>query len=297
MQTGLCAFPLTPMVENRPDLHAFAHLVSRLDRSEVDSICVLGSTGSYAYLRLDERKLLARIAAEQAGDTPLVVGVGALSERDVLELMEDAQNAGAQGLLLAPVSYQPLTDDEVFGLYARASSHSSVPICVYDNPATTHFTFSDALYARIAALPRIGSIKIPGLPVGTVSTAQRISHLRSTLPNSIALGISGDASAARGLIAGCDVWYSVIGGLFPDLAAKIVQAARAGDHERANAASTELSPLWHLFDQHGGSIRVVAAAAELLGLCEGRCLPAPLVPLAGDDQLALRIVLRQLRLL
>ncbi len=42
--------------------------------------------------------------------------------------------------------------------------------------------------------------------------------------------ISGDSSAANGLIAGCEVWYSVFGGLFPDVAKKITDAAVAGDH-------------------------------------------------------------------
>lgn len=153
MLTGLCAFPLTPLSEDGVDEVALARLVRRLADAGVDSVGALGSTGSYAYLTRDERRVLAGVAVEAAGDVPVVVGVGALRTRDVLGHVEDAQAAGAAGLLLAPVSYQALTEEEVFGLYRDVTASASVPVVVYDNPGTTHFRFSDELHARIAALP------------------------------------------------------------------------------------------------------------------------------------------------
>jgi 4-hydroxy-tetrahydrodipicolinate synthase len=59
-----------------------------------------------------------------------MVGVGAVRTKHVLELVEDAQAAGAAALLLAPVSYQPPHADEVFDLYAEVDRHVSMPLCV-----------------------------------------------------------------------------------------------------------------------------------------------------------------------
>ena len=67
-------------------------------------------------------------------------------------------------MLLPVLNYQPLTDDEVFTLFQTVNRHVSVPICIYDNPRTTHRAFSDALVEHIASLSNIASIKIPGLP-------------------------------------------------------------------------------------------------------------------------------------
>jgi dihydrodipicolinate synthase/N-acetylneuraminate lyase len=78
------------------------------------------------------------------------------------------------------------------------------------------------------------------------------------------IGISGDAYAGLGLNAGCEVWYSVCGGLFPETAKQITEAAAAQDHARVTALTTRLEPLWALFRKHGGSIRVIAAAAGVL---------------------------------
>ncbi|GAA3798315.1 dihydrodipicolinate synthase family protein [Amycolatopsis tucumanensis] len=283
MFTGLSAFPLTPVTGSGIDTTAYARLVSRLAEAGVDSIGALGSTGSYAYLTREQRAEAAKIAVDAAADTPVMVGIGATATSQVLALAEDAQNAGAAAVLLAPVSYQPLTDDEVFGLYEDVTRELSVPLCVYDNPRTTHFQFSDELHGRIAALPNVGSIKIPGVPDDAKA---RVDALRARIPDTVRIGVSGDAVAATGLAAGCDVWYSVLGGLFPDTARAVIRDP--GESER-------LRPLWDLFARHG-SIRVVAAAATHLGLTGERVLPRPLLELDGAARREVIDTLRELNL-
>lgn len=293
---GLSAFPLTPMTESSIDLHAFTGLVERLAAAGVDSMGVLGSTGSYAYLEKAERMRVLREALAHAGAVPVIVGIGALRTRDVLALAKDAEDAGAAGLLLAPVSYQPLKEHEVYTLFESVCTAVRTPICVYDNPGTTHFRFSDELHGRIAALPNIASIKIPRLSDDPAEAAARVAALRARLPAHVTLGISGDAAAVRGLAAGCDGWYSVTGGLFPEVVQQITGAAGNGDMATAQALSARLAPLWALYDRFGG-IRVMACAAALMGLCAEDCLPRPLLGLHGEERAHVAQVLRGLELL
>ena len=283
MFTGLSAFPLTPMTEEAIDESAFVELVSRLHRAGVDSIGALGSTGSYAYLSRDQRKRVTELAVQAAEDTPVLIGIGALRTADVLRHAEDAQNAGASALLLAPVSYQPLTDDEVYGLYADVTAELSVPLCIYDNPGTTRFTFTDELHGRIAALPRIGSVKIPATPADPQAARERVQNLRQLIPANVTIGVSGDAAGAGGLLAGCDAWYSVLGGLWPQLCLAITRAAQRGDADEARRLSDQLAPVWALFGRYG-SLRVVAVIAENMGLVSSPNLPRPLLGLSGDDR-------------
>ncbi|WP_019661388.1 dihydrodipicolinate synthase family protein [Stenotrophomonas hibiscicola] len=296
MFNGLSAFPLTPLSEAGIDFRAFAHLIERLADSGVDSMGVLGSTGSYAYLEKPERKRVLREALAHAGGVPVIAGIGALRTRDVLELALDAEDAGAAGLLLAPVSYQSLKDHEVQVLFETVCAAVRTPICVYDNPGATHFSFSDALHGRIAALPNIASIKIPRLADDPAEATTRVASLRASVPARVTLSISGDATAVRGLLAGCDGWYSVTAGLFPGLALQITQAVGNGDAEGALALSTRLAPLWSLYDRFGG-IRVMACAAALLGLCGEDCLPLPLQGLRDSEREDVAAVLGGLGLL
>ncbi|GGN65514.1 dihydrodipicolinate synthase family protein [Actinoplanes lobatus] len=281
----LSAFPLTPFAgDGTVDERAFTGLIDRLVAAGVDSISPLGSTGSYAYLRPRERARLARLAVEHAAGIPVMVSIGATRTRDVLDLAEDAQKAGVSAVLLAPVSYQPLTADDVYGLYEDVTRELSVPLTVYDNPGTTHFTFTDQLYQAVAALPNVASIKIPGVPADPAAANAHVARLRGLLPAHVTLGVSGDAYGAAGLIAGCDAWYSVIGGTLPGPALTITRAVRAGDTATALAESARLQPLWDLFARHRGSLRVIAVVAEHLGLVTAPALPRPIRGLSGADR-------------
>ncbi|UWX96877.1 dihydrodipicolinate synthase family protein [Arthrobacter zhaoxinii] len=293
MFTGLSAFPLTPVINDIVDLDLFAALVRRAAEAGADSIGALGSTGSYAYLSREERRRVAEAAVQAAGEVPVIVGIGALRTSDVLRGAEDAQNAGAAGLLLAPVSYQPLTENEVADLFEAVSAASSVPICIYDNPTTTRFAFTDELYARIGALPHVEAVKIPPRPVA--EAADRIRQVRAVLPAKVALGVSGDGFSGPALSAGADVWFSVLGGTLPDRALAITRAAQAGDAGTVRKLSEELEPLWNLFAEFG-SLRVISAIAAQLGLLPQDNLPAPLQPLGEAVQGRLALVLSDLEL-
>lgn len=296
MFTGLSAFPLTPVTAAGFDEQAFITLLSRIRAASADSIGVLGSTGSYAYLTREQRRHIAHVAKAHAGNIPVMVCVGAISTDEVLRLADDAQAAGADALLMPPVSYQRLRDDEVFGLFETLTQHVSVPVCIYDNPGTTHFEFSDELLERIAGLACIQSVKIPGVPASLEDAVARVQRLKKRLPESMTIGISGDASAATGLNAGCEVWYSVCGGLFPHVAKEITDAAARGERERVAQLGERLNPLWALFRRHGGSIRVMAAAAGVLGLTDADCLPRPIRPLSASDIAEVAAVMRDLNL-
>nr|WP_166983292.1 dihydrodipicolinate synthase family protein [Microbacterium fandaimingii] len=295
MRIGLSAFPLTPFHEDAVDETSFERLVSRLARSGVDSIGALGSTGSYAYLTREERSRLGRVAVEAAEGTPIIIGIGATRTANVLAHLHDAQDAGASAVLLPALSYQPLRDADVFALFEEVTRDLDVPLIVYDNPGTTHTTFTAELYSRIAELPHVAAIKIPGVPAHLHDAAAHIANLRHQLPEQTAIGVSGDAFAAVGLAAGCDGWYSVVAGTLPRTAQRIMEPARRGDTEAARAASDCLSPLWKLFASHG-SFRVVAAVAEELGLVGPQCLPHPIVGLSNAERLTVRAVVDNLNL-
>ena len=296
MFTGLSAFPLTPLNGRTVDESAFERLVGRLVEANVDSIGALGSTGSYAYLSRAERARVTELAVRNAGDVPVIAGISALSTLDVLQYAEDVQKAGAKAVLLSPMSYQKLNDEEVYNLYKTVTSQLSVPLCVYDNPGTTNFQFTDELHGRIAQLSNVRSIKIPGVPASLEQARTRVDQLRSKIPAHVTIGVSGDASAAMGLNVGCDAWYSVIGGLFPHTARELLNAAQEGSATEATRLSERLQPLWSLFGEAGGSIRVIAAAAEIVGLVNEPCLPAPLKSVSGDLREKLARVIHELQL-
>ena len=292
--TGLSAFPITPAdPHGRVDTQALGGLLERLTEAGVDSIGLLGSTGSYPYLTRAERRRAIEAAVEKVGGrTPLLAGIGALRTDEAVALGQDAKAAGADIGLLAPVSYTPLTEDEVFVHFETVATKVDMPLCIYNNPGTTHFSFSDALIARLSRLPQVVAVKNPA-PVPAEAPA-RVAALRAQVPADFSVGYSTDWNAAPALLAGGDAWYSVLAGLFPKPCLKLCRTAQAGDADETQRLNAALQPVWDLFLEFS-SLRVVYAAANQLGLCQ-TAPPRPILPLAGAAQRKVAEVFERLEL-
>jgi len=289
MFTGLSAFPITPASEDGAvDANAVARLTERLIVPGISSIGLLGSTGTYAFLSRDQRRRAIEAAvASVAGRLPLIVGIGALRTDAVVAHAEDAEAAGADGFLLAPVSYTPLNSEEVFEHFRTVSAASSLPICIYNNPGTTHFTFDVELLARLAELPNVQAVKMP-LPSGG-PIADDLATLRAALPDDFSIGYSGDWGCADGMLAGADAWYSVIAGTLPEVIAELATAASGKNAERTKELNDRLGPLWKLF-QEVGSLRVVYAMSNLMQLTDCQP-PRPVLPVPQDQMRRVREIL------
>lgn len=276
---GLSAFPITPSdAGGHVDVATLRKLVARLCAADVDSIGLLGSTGTYPYLsRSERRRALDAALEETSGRLPILVGVGALRTDEAVRLAQDAKAAGAAAGLLAAVSYTPLNEDEVFEHFTVVAGESGLPLCIYDNPGTTHFRFSPALVGRLSQVAGIVAVKSPATEAS--ATAAHLADLRGRVPEGFSLGYSGDWNCVEALLAGGDVWYSVIAGLFPGVSVAIVRAAQSGDAATARGLNASLEPLWALFKEFS-SLRVIYACADLLGICHAEP-PRPILPLSG----------------
>lgn len=290
---GLSAFPLTPADSaGVVDTDMLGRLVERIAAAGVQSIGVLGSTGTYAYLERAERKRAVAAAVEAAaGRVPVIAGIGALRTDWAQDLAAHAEKAGAAGLLLAPISYTPLTPAEVRAHYGAVAGATGLPLAIYNNPGTTGFRFSPELIGDLAALPRIVAVKMP--PAADGDAAGEMAALRQLVPPHFAIGYSGDWEASKALLAGASTWYSVVAGLLPGAALRLAQAALAGDAAGTAKLEAAFAPLWHLFRTHS-SLRTMYVMADCLGLAVGDP-PLPLQRPAGLSPAAVEAALEPLR--
>ena len=290
--SGLSAFSITPAdAAGHVDTEGLARLLVRIRAAGADSIGLLGSTGGYAFLPREQRRRAVEAAMECVGGAvPVIVGVGALRTDEAEALARDARKAGANGLLLAPMSYTPLTQEEVFQHIAAVAAAGDLPLCIYNNPGTTRFVFSDDLIARLAVVPNIAAIKMP-LPADGDFRGE-LARLRARTPAAFSIGYSGDWGAAESLLSGGNAWYSVVAGLLPAEALALVRAATAGDRDEAERLDRGFQPLWTLFKEFG-SFRVMYAIADLLGLCHA-APPRPVLALGPADVLRVKAALESL---
>ncbi|MEO0636267.1 MAG: dihydrodipicolinate synthase family protein [Pseudomonadota bacterium] len=275
---GLTAFPLTPATSDGVVLvDEVTGLVDRLASTAVSAIGVLGSTGIQAYLTRQERRRAIVAAAEaNGGRKPLMVGIGAMRTDDACVLASDAAEAGADWLVLTPISYTPLTQEEAFAHYQMVAAETELPLCIYANPGTTHFVFSRDLIRRLAQEPSIKAIKMPLTDDGDV--AGELAVLRAACPADFSLGYSADWEMVRSFAEGADCFHSAAAGLFPNAWLALAEAART-DNQSALSA---FRPMLELLRAHG-SLRVLYACAAQMGLTKA-VPPRPILPLDADVQ-------------
>ena len=92
--------------------------------------------------------------------------------------------------------------------------YADLPICIYNNPSATHFSFSLDLLSEIANTPEVAAVKMP-LPGGG-DFKGGIARLRRRAPADFRIGCSGEPGMAASPLAGANAFYSGIAGVSPE---------------------------------------------------------------------------------
>lgn len=123
-------------------------------------IAPLGSTGVMPYLNDAEKEALTEATMQQvAGRVPTLVGVSNLTTGRTVYHAQFAEKAGATAVMIIPMSYWKLTDDEIVKHYDAVASKISIPIIAYNNPATGGVDMSPVLMKRLLEIPNVTMIK------------------------------------------------------------------------------------------------------------------------------------------
>jgi 4-hydroxy-tetrahydrodipicolinate synthase len=136
----------------------------------VPGIIVLGTTGEFLTVSDEERRLLVGTAVEHvAGRIPVLVGAMNASTTRAVRNAREAEELGADGLMILPPYYYTPTDDEIFGYYGAICEAVALPIMLYNNPVTSNVDMSAKLVGRLTrAFENIRYIKEASMDVGRV---------------------------------------------------------------------------------------------------------------------------------
>ncbi|KAF2281186.1 aldolase [Westerdykella ornata] len=123
------------------DVEATAKHAVRLAKAGVAGITTQGSNGEAVHLSHKERNLITRTTRKALDDAgygylPVIVGCGAQSTREAIELCEEAAESGGDyALVLPPAYYQGLFSKEtVKDFFRDVATASPIPILIYNYP-------------------------------------------------------------------------------------------------------------------------------------------------------------------
>ena len=136
----------------------------------VPGIIVLGTTGEFLTLNDMERRTLVSATVEHVkGRMDVLVGTMNAHTPNAVRYSREAEELGADGLMIIPPYYYTPTEDEIFAYYRAICEAVSIPIMVYNNPFTSNVDMSPQFIARLTrAFDNIRYIKEASMDVGRV---------------------------------------------------------------------------------------------------------------------------------
>lgn len=285
---GIIAYPITPFDNNeKVDIPLFKHLVERLVISGSHGIAPLGSTGVMPYLSDEEKEEVTEATLQQVkGRIPTLVGVSNLTTEKTIHHAQFAEKAGADAVMIIPMSYWKLTDDEIVSHYDAVARKISIPIMAYNNPATSGVDMSPALLKRLLEIPNVTMIK------ESTGDVQRMHYLRRELGEDVAFYNGSNPLALAAFSAGARGWCTAAPNLIPELNISLYHAVEEGNLEKAKEIFYQQFDLLK-FIVSKGLPRAVKSGLNILGESGGN-LRSPLKPLDEKETEELKNIIKTL---
>lgn len=282
---GVIGYPVTPFDDGGIDTAALTTGIDRLVAAGVHAIAPLGSTGELAYLTEAEFDTCvdASVAAV-AGRLPVLVGVSDLTTAATVRRARYAARAGADAVMVAPVSYWKLSEREITTHYSAVSDAIDVDIVAYNNPATSGIDMSPELL--VAMFEGIEHVTMVKESTGDLARMLRIAELSG---GRLPFFNGSNPLVLDALRAGAAGWCTAAPNLRPQPCLDLYTAVRAGDLDTAQTLYDDLKPLLQ-FIVAGGLPTTVKAGLELLGVPAGEPR-RPLLPLDDAGRAELRRLL------
>ena len=159
-------------------------VVDHLLEQGAHGLAAFGNAGEGYALRGDERRtLLEAIVKRVDGRAPVVVGVGATGTDVAVSLCKEAEDLGADALMVLPPFYLRPDGDGVVFFYQAISDAVGIPIMVQDAPLLSQVPMPPALLARLADVPNVTCAKVEAPP-----TAPKISRVAEAANGLVLLG-------------------------------------------------------------------------------------------------------------
>ncbi|MEM0934419.1 MAG: dihydrodipicolinate synthase family protein [Pseudomonadota bacterium] len=139
--TGSYTVTITPFTEDGVaiDYAAWQRFLDWQVACGVPGIIILGTTGEFLTITDDERsEYVERTVQMVGGRMKVLVGTMNAYTPNAVRYSKEAEDMGADGLMIIPPYYYTPTEDEIFNYYRAICEVCGLPIMLYNNPFTSN---------------------------------------------------------------------------------------------------------------------------------------------------------------
>lgn len=210
------------------DVPMFLKNIEAQIEAGIDGVIIGGSLGESSTLTHEERLELLTATLEQSnGRIPVLLNVAEGATRSAIRLAQQAQEKGADGLMvLPPMMYKP-TDDETTAFFKTVAMNTDLPILVYNNPVDYKIEVKIPMLEELLKLDNIQAIK------ESTRDISNVTRIKNAFGDRLKILCGVDTLAMEELCMGADGWVAGLVDAFPAETVAIYRLVKAGRIEEA----------------------------------------------------------------
>lgn len=230
----------------------------------IDGIVLLGSTGEFFAISMEQKKELILLAAEHIkGRLPLYVGISGMEIEDTIELAQYVTTLGIDGVLIVPPYYFALSDEAIEAYYRGILEKTDCKVYLYNFPARTGYD----LKPKIALRLRQDYYKV----VGYKDTVLNMDHTRELIKTMEEFPdfeiLSGfDDNFAHNVLSGGAGAIGGLSNIYPELFSEWVAAFRENNLRQISSLQKKVDILTSLYEIGVPFVPVIKKAMMLKGV-------------------------------
>lgn len=289
--TGAAVAIITPMhADGRVNYEELGRIIEDQIARHTDAIVICGTTGESPTLDHDEHTECIRYTVQKvAGRVPVIAGTGSNDTRYAIQLSQQAQQDGADALLLVTPYYNKSSQAGLVAHYTAIAQAVDLPCILYNVPSRTGCNLQPATLAQLAKLPNINAVKEAS---GNIA---QVAEIAALCGDELNIYSGNDDQIAPLLALGGKGVISVLSNVAPQFTHDLCAKWFAGDTAGSLAMQLQAMPLCKALFADVNPIPV-KWAMNRLGWQAGACR-LPLVEPSPAVQQQLEAALREFGLL
>jgi 4-hydroxy-tetrahydrodipicolinate synthase len=251
---GVFTIAVTPFLpDGALDFPSIDHMVDAYVARGATGLTVLGMMGEAGKLSAEESIAVVRAVVARA-PVPVIVGVSAPGFAAISALSEQAMDAGAAGVMVAPPS-SLRTDAQILTYFHNtAETLGSIPFVLQDFPLATGVQIStDVILQIVADCPTCVMLKHEDWPGLEKISALRAASDAGARRISILCG-NGGMYLLEEMLRGADGAMTGFG--YPEMMAQVIAALQTGDLGRARDIFDAYMPMVRYEAQPGMGLAI-----------------------------------------
>lgn len=263
--TGACTALVTPFREGKIHSSMLELLLERQIQSGIRAVVICGTTGEAPTLSDTEKIELFRVAKKYTGERcKIIAGTGSNDTAHTVHLSLEAEQYGADGLLVVSPYYNKATPEGLYLHYSAIARAVHIPVILYNVPSRTGVDIPVEVYRRLAEIPNIVGVKEASTDI------RKIGNIRQVCPLDFAVWTGNDDMVVPMMAMGALGVISVASNVVPMEVQAMAQAALDGDFDTGASLQIQLLPLIQGLFSEVNPIPV-KEAMKMLGYDCGEC--------------------------